>query len=203
VSFLPALQEHIRDQERSGLMGRGDHDAVVQIQAGLVRIGLASIVTERTGRLTSEELRKNLILVGGPDVNPATADLLAQLPGKLFVTHNAAGRNVIRDDVHDHEYSPGVGSNGRYRDYGILIRAKNPRDRARAVLIVAGAQGFGSIAAAEMAFSSEVELYLRQHSLESGFECLVCHEREGEGDDENPFSRSFIIFIRPLPTSGA
>ena len=193
------LQQHIRDQEHSGLMGRGDHDAVVQVQAGLARTGLQSTVPERIGRLSSEDLRKNLIVVGGPDLNPTTNTLLEQLPCKLIVTRNGQDENVVRDLVHDKDYSPGIGSDGRRRDYGILVRARNPKDPTKAVLIIAGAHGFGSLAAAEMAFSSEVELHQEQHAFDSGFEGLVCHERED--DHENSFSRSSLILIRPLLNS--
>ena len=200
TALMPALQEHLRDQELSGIMGRGDHDAVVQVQAGLARIGRESTIAERAGRLSGEELRKNLILVGGPDVNPTTAALLERLPCKLVVTRNSGGRNVVRDLVHGQDYGPSIDAAGRRRDYGILVRAKNPADPSKAVLILAGAHGFGSLAAATVAFSITTELQRQWQTGDSDFECLVCHERDDDRDDAP--STSTLVFTRQLPHPG-
>lgn len=196
AALLPVLQEHIREQELSGIMGRGDHDAVVQVQAGLARFGLESTVPERAGRLSGEELRKNLVVVGGPDVNSTTATLLERLPCQLVVTRNDEGRNIVRDLVHGQDYGPSVDPAGRPRDYGILVRAKNPDDPTKVVLILAGAHGFGSLAAAVVAFSNAIELQRQWQVFDSDFECLVCHER-GDDRDDSP-SRSSLVFSRRL-----
>lgn len=74
---MPLLKQHLGDQELSGLMGRGDHyDAIVQVQTGLARIGLDSTVPERAGRPSAEEMKRHLILVGGPGVNATTLTML-------------------------------------------------------------------------------------------------------------------------------
>jgi hypothetical protein len=195
-AILPALQEHIGDQEMSGLMGRGDHDAIVQIQAGLARIGLNPTLPERSGNLSGDELRKHLIVVGGPDVNHITASLLTQIPCKLTIIRSSQDRNIVRDIIHGQEYEPNVDETGKLRDYGILIRSLNPHDRSKSVLILAGAHGFGSLAAVVVAFQNE-EMLQRQASMSSiGFECLVCHERDGA--DVSSFQRSSLIFSREL-----
>jgi hypothetical protein len=199
-SVMPLLQEHISNQELSGLMGRGDHDAIVQLQAGLARIGLDPTVPERAGRPSGEELKRHLIVVGGPDVNVTTSTMLERLPCKLIVTRNADGRNVVRDLVHRQDYGPSIESNGRSRDYGVLIRAKNPNNPSHEVLICAGAHGFGSLAAAVVAFECEEELLRSSDESGAGFECLVYYERDGE--EENSLNRATLVFVRKLSGNG-
>lgn len=194
---LPSLRAYIGDQEFSGLMGRGDHDAVVQLQAGLARIGMASTIPEFAGRPSGVELEKNLIVVGGPDVNPLTMTLLDRLPIRLIITQNSHGRNIVRDLVHDQDYAPRSDREANVvRDYGIIVRAANPYDRTKALLILAGAHGFGSLAAAAAVFQ-ENDLHRRWGSDSTvGYECLVCHERDG--DHENATQRNSVVFVREV-----
>jgi len=177
-AVLPLLEQDLIRQELSGLMGRGDHDAIVEVQAGLARIGLKPTLPEVTeANLSAAQLSGNLIVVGGPDVNSITRSLLGRLPAKLSIVRNADGRNIVRDLVHGHDFVPAEDESGRIRDYGILVRAANPDDRQKNVLILAGAHGFGTLAAAMVAFDKEnLDRMLRSGS---GFECLVYHERGG------------------------
>jgi GrpB-like predicted nucleotidyltransferase (UPF0157 family) len=195
-AVLPSLQDHIGGQEISGLMGRGDHDAVVEVQAGLARIGLASTLPELVGLPSDKELENNLIVIGGPDVNELTRSLLERLPIKLIITRNAAGRNIVRDLVHGQDYEPAVEESGKVRDYGILVRAPNPYDRSKYVLILAGAHGFGSRAAAVVAFKEEDALRQLASISAAGFECLIYNERDGIQED-SPQNTS-IVMMREL-----
>jgi hypothetical protein len=194
---LPSLRDYIGDQELSGLMGRGDHDAVVQLQAGLARIGLASTIPEFAGRPSGADLEKNLIVVGGPDVNPLTMTLLDRLPIRLTITRNNHGRNIVRDLVHGQDYAPRSDRETNVvRDYGIIVRTVNPYDRTKALLILAGAHGFGSLAAAAAVFQ-ENDFHRRWPAGSTvGYECLVCHERDG--DHENATQRNSVVFVREL-----
>jgi hypothetical protein len=195
--MLPSLRSYIGDQELSGLMGRGDHDAIVQLQAGLARIGMAATIPEFAGRPSGAELEKNLIAVGGPDVNPLTMSLLDRLPVKLVIAKDSHGHNVVRDLVHDQDYAPRSDREASVvRDYGIVVRAANPYDRSKSVLILAGAHGFGSLAAAVAVFREDQFDQRLTGGASAGLECLVCHERDG--DRENAAQRSSIVFVRDL-----
>jgi len=177
-------------------MGRGDHDAVVEVQAGLARIGLSSTLPEVVGNPSDKELKKNLIVIGGPDVNELTYTLLDRLPVKLIITRNADGRDIVRDLVHNHDYEPTVEDNGKVRDYGILVRAPSPYDRTKHVLILAGAHGFGSMAAAVVAFQEEGSLQRKASISAVGFECLIYIERDGTQEDS--YQDSSIVMTREL-----
>ena len=194
---LPSLQSHVGDQELSGLMGRGDHDAIVQVQAGLARCGLKKTVTELYESPSREAREANLIVIGGPDVNDLTRTLLDKLPVNFTIARNGRGRNVIRDMVHNHEYEPvNDEARGRIRDYGLLIRAVNPYGKAKSVMILAGAHGFGSLAAATVAFQDEVVQKRLAPLSNVGFECLVCHERDESQSGSAPLNT--IVMVREL-----
>jgi hypothetical protein len=195
--ILPSLESYLGDQELSGLMGRGDHDAVVRLQVGLSRIGISVVIPEVTGRPSGDELANNLIVVGGPDVNWLTNALLERLPLKLTIVRNEIGRFVVRDLIHGQDYGPTSDKeSGSVRDYGILVRAKNPFEADKDVMIMAGAHGFGSLAAAAVALQEEEALQRQLNGFPAGFECLVCHERDRvQGDAAQ---KNSIVIIREL-----
>lgn len=74
----------------------------------------------------------------------------------------------------------------RRKDYGILACGANPYNPDRRVMLLAGAHGFGSLAAAEICLSKQFEKRLYNDLLQynGSFECLVSYERVDGGPDD-------------------
>lgn len=198
AELLPVLQQHIAQQESSGLMGGGDRQAIERVQSGLARAGVPTNLPERDGTSIGEHLTDHLILIGGPDVNEATKALMAEVGCKLVITRDSSNRNVVRDVLHDKEYGVVADGGGKLRDYGIIVRAKNPNDRTKTILVLAGAHGFGSRAAAEVCFSEEELMAKHVRNDPEGFECLVCYQYDGSASS-TPRS-SLVGFPRRIGT---
>ncbi|MEV4516790.1 hypothetical protein AB0K00_48535 [Dactylosporangium sp. NPDC049525] len=195
IELLPFIERHLADQESSGLMGRGDHEAIVRIQAGLARVGLRAVLPVKSADSLGEERRKNLIVVGGPDVNSVTKDLLARLRCGVTVLQNDNNRNAVRDLVHGQNYL--VASDAtEIRDYGILVKAPSPYQEGRHVIITAGAHGYGCIAAGHLAVTAERHMYRLSRDYPQGFECVVYHRRSR--DSSNVAEENAIVLERPI-----
>lgn len=83
IHLLPHLEKHLADAEPSGLMGKGDHEAIVRVQAGLARAGLPKTLPVRSEDELGERRKDHLIVVGGPDVNGITKELLSLLQSRV------------------------------------------------------------------------------------------------------------------------
>jgi hypothetical protein len=135
-----------------GVVGGGDALALRELATFLGKIGFkrfdAVYVDER--HLNRE---RNLVLLGGMDTNQVTMDAMGLIKPNLTIFDPGPG---IRMEVHDLAPEREVASDDTgaiprriYRastevDYGIIIRARNPFNPKRAVIIVAGAYGYGT-----------------------------------------------------------
>lgn len=130
------------------MVDKGDLLAAVELQA---QLGSAVRLVE-AGELTEEEIRADLILIGGPDGNSLTGSVLARLDGVLslgFAVDPERGSSVY-DRKSGFAASPRYDDAGAPRvDYGLVIRAANPfAPETAEVVIVAGCGGYGTAAAA-------------------------------------------------------
>ncbi|WP_329044185.1 hypothetical protein OG738_23780 [Amycolatopsis sp. NBC_01488] len=142
-------------------MAEGDLLAAVELQA---QLGTAVRLVE-TESLTEEEIRSDLILIGG---NSLTGRVLERLDGVLslgFAEHGAS----VYDRKSGFAASPRYDDAGEPRvDYGLVIRAANPfAPETAEVVVVAGCGSHGTAAAAE-AFDEAEALGGYRH-----FEALV------------------------------
>ena len=144
-----------------GMVAEGDLLAAVELQA---QLGTAVRLVE-TESLTEEEIRSDLILIGG---NSLTGSVLERLDGVLslgFAEHGAS----VYDRKSGFAASPRYDDAGEPRvDYGLVIRAANPfAPETAEVVVVAGCGSHGTAAAAE-AFDEAEALGGYRH-----FEALV------------------------------
>lgn len=154
--------------ERSGLLGIGDAMALSEIRQFLLHIGSQEPEVAFARQLSGDQLKETLILVGGPDVNTATLNFLTSLTTNLrFVDPK---RHVV--SIHDTSTAPPTLYPNKSDDCGMIIRAKNPFAESRAILILAGSFGHGTLAAARFSISPE---FLKQRVVQAGrpLECLV------------------------------
>jgi hypothetical protein len=155
VVALSIFMDEFRNWERSGLVGAGDVRALLALQRKWASLGGAEFRTESSERLASQgDLRENLICIGGPDANPVTRLILDRTSTTLGV---ANGSVTFFDTETGRYFSPRIDTNGDRRDYGIIVRARNPFNLERAALVLAGSFGDGTRAAAELVCEERIE----------------------------------------------
>lgn len=136
-----------------GIVGGGDAVALRELVAFFGKIGFknfeAVYVDER-----HLNRRNNLVVLGGLDTNQVTMDAMGLINSSLTICDPGPG---IRMEVHD--LSPDAKCNDgelegappvrKFKatdkvDYGIIVRARNPFEKSKAIIIVAGAYGYGT-----------------------------------------------------------
>lgn len=148
-------------RDHTGVVDQGDLLAAVELQA---QLGSAVRLVE-AGALTENEIREDLILIGG---NSLTGSVLERLDGVLSLGFAENGSSVY-DRKSGFAASPRYDDAGEPRvDYGLVIRAANPfAPETAEVVVVAGCGSHGTAAAAE-AFDQAEALGGYRH-----FEALV------------------------------
>ncbi|MEU7810452.1 hypothetical protein AB0B18_28690 [Micromonospora chalcea] len=160
--------------EPSGLVGLGCVRAVVAVQGQLRAFGFDAPV-ESAEELVSRELRRDLVLIGGPDANSVTAAMIQRIRPTLSFGFPAWRKHVVTlvDTTTGVAYRPKYDKRGRVTvDYGLLVRAPNPlADDGTEVIILAGCWGHGTAAAAESLGGKS--LHRHKVSTRQPFEALV------------------------------
>jgi hypothetical protein len=149
--------------EQSGLIGVGDALALSEILAQCRLAGLTPGCPQIDKSLQGDDLRSNLILLGGPDVNSVTNDVWRSL--KTTLRFALADLHVV--SVHDEEtnqwHSPVFDASQRIlKDIGLVVDAPNPFDSDRRVIVIAGAFGYATWAGARFLASKEF-LSIQRH----------------------------------------
>ena len=160
--------------ERSGLIGLGDAEAIVSIEEQLRTYGFDPTVRP-TEDLAASELRRDLVLIGGPDGNAVTAEMVQRIEPALTFRFPHWREHVVLlvDKTTGHEYHPEYDEDGRLTvDYGVVVRAPNPlADDGTEVVLLCGCWGHGTAAAAESLRGKA--LHQREVSTRRPFEALV------------------------------
>ena len=199
------IVKHVEDQEISGLIGRGDVDAIINMVVRFATLRVPSKPVILAPSAITDTRDRNLVIIGGPDVNPFADGLFSRLGCQLQTGRNDEGRNIVRDLKLHTEYP--VESAGRFNsqgepislDYGVLVRGYNPESPQRTVLLLAGAHGHGTFAVSEICLRNEDQRRLA-HDLRDyngRFECLVRYERVTDGPSKG-FTTIELEFSRRL-----
>jgi hypothetical protein len=198
------IMSHLNTQEISGLIGRGDLDAIVSLVWKFASMRFTSRPVVLHPSQVRDRIDHNLILIGGRDTNSLTNTLAPRLGCRLETLMNDEGHNVIRDSRLNVDHpvtwqgTPDASGEISRMDYGILARGRNPHNPEREVLLVAGAHGLGSLAAAEICLNPKFEkrLYNDLRQYNGNFECLVSYKKveggpsDGQVTIDLEFSRS-------------
>ncbi len=195
---------HINTQEISGLIGRGDLDAIVNMVVKFASLRLPAKPLILHPSQIGEHRNQNLVLIGGKDVNSLTP-VMTPRGCHLEALTNDAGRNVVRDFRLNTDYpvrwqsEPNANGEIIREDYGILARGRNPINPETRVLLIAGAHGLGTLAAAEVSLSSKFErrLYRDLKEYNGNFECIVKYTRIDGGPSDGRVTID-LEFSRPL-----
>jgi hypothetical protein len=179
--------------EPTGFSSVGCARGLAELQIHFKLLNLPEIIVEYDDDLHGDDLKSNLILIGGPAVNTITRQVLSRIGSKLrfgIPTHPEA----IHDAAKNREYVPSrrTDTNEIDVDYGMIIKAKNPFDPSKQVLVIAGSWGYGTWAGAR--FTSSKEFIEDPVVLDSkSFECLI----ETDVVLRTPQDIR-VVFLRPL-----
>jgi len=148
--FIPVWDAEFEDWERSGLAGVGSVKALLALEEQLREIRFPRHEVCYSSDLRGSDRTGNLVLIGGPDANALTAEVLERLNVTI---ENVPGSVSFRDRKNGAVYSPReiLGDDRQMIDYGSIIRAANPHAPKHSVLILNGSFGAGTYAAARFA----------------------------------------------------
>lgn len=189
--------------ERSGLVGLGSVRALTELTRYFSDLGFKNYRVFYNDLLSwrdDEEspLKHNLLLIGGPDANAVTREVIARINTGIRVAYlehkdshprvltqdEAANRRsregfvpcpewltpVFVDDKSGHLYVPAGASDAPTSDYGMLVRTRNPFQSHKEVVVLAGGYGHGTLAATRYALS---ESFLKAIHKQKTLELLV------------------------------
>ena len=193
------LGDEMRDYDMAGFTGLGEVNALTEMLNRLSEAQLGTRVALTTQSQSSPAvIYENLVILGGPDVNSAALKIKNTGISGVAIERDSNDENVVRDLVKAIQYKPSretdhVSNVDIVRDYGIIIRARNPFRSDRAILLIAGAYGYGVIAGMQVCVKNadRFKRFLRQHP--DGFECIVSYSMT-----ERPPGISRIEMLRPL-----
>jgi DNA-binding MarR family transcriptional regulator len=128
--------------------------------------------TKLDTEIREEDLKNNLILIGGPGVNAVTAKVNSKLPIRF---------EKIKEQENFYSGFSSIVSGKKYSEegYGIIVKAKNPFDKAKDILVIAGRRMSGTRAAI-LAFLQKFDEICKGNSYDSKIYAKVV-----EGIDKN------------------
>lgn len=130
------------------------------------------ISTKLDTEVKDEDLKNNLILIGGPGVNFVTAKVNSKLP-IMFERIKDQG------NFYSSFHSNVSGKNYSEEGYGIIVKTKNPFDKTKDILVIAGRRFYGTRAAI-LAFLQKFDEICKGNSYDSKVFARVV-----EGIDKN------------------
>ncbi|MEU7790227.1 hypothetical protein [Amycolatopsis sp. NPDC049159] len=167
--------EALRRWEKTGMVGKGDILALVEVESQLRRLGFTGRIIEAK-ELPPHDLMSDLVLIGGPDGNTVTKTMLKALGDRISYGFGEARPDQatpLRDNRAGEEFSPAPDpdTGDPVEDYGLIVRSANPLAPGSAeIVILAGCWGYGTAAAAEMLDESKL---LRRWPRSGKFEAVV------------------------------
>jgi hypothetical protein len=145
--------------EGSGLVGTGDAFAFGELASFFHTIGQPTPVLVGGDTADPRTLRSNLVCIGGPDVNLATRTLLAEIATSLEFGDPDRHEIWTKDPTSQRIFAPRTSPNAPDEvasDYCVLVKARNPYDRDKRVLLVFGGFGSGTWAGAKFLASDNL-----------------------------------------------
>jgi hypothetical protein len=169
--------------EGSGLVGLGDAMALTEIQNYCEVLGVSHPPVRDARRLGPDDRGQHLILLGGPDANRVTEQVLARIAPKL----NASFESV-EDLLGNAVYRPEGRTNELTKDVGVIIETANPFDREKRVMLLFGCYGYGTWAAARFSKTGSF-LDTPTVAAQRGVECIL----ETEVINDTPYAIKPVV----------
>ncbi len=160
--------------EPSGFLGVGSAIGLAELNTQLESLGLRNFSTTYPDRLNGDDLKSNLILIGGPDANAITNEAITRIKTTLKFGNPETHEIAIYDSQTQTTYAPTIKKNSDelVKDYGVILKTSNPFAPKKQLLLIAGSFGYGVWAGVRYLKSKE---FVADPIVSSGksFECLV------------------------------
>lgn len=160
--------------EESGFLGVGDAVGLSELGAHFEAIGLGGFTVSYADRLDGDALKTNLILLGGPDANAISREIVQKVNSTLRFGNPANYEISIYDSKNQKIYVPTrqPDLNEINIDYGVILKTNNPFAPTKQVLLIAGSFGYGTWAGVRFALSKR---FLDDAIVANGkpIECLI------------------------------
>lgn len=160
--------------EPTGFLSVGDAIGLTELSTYFESLGLKNFTVSYADQLDGDSLKTNLILIGGPDANAISKEVVNRVESGIQFGEPGHHEIAIRDRKTNNIYIPsrGINSNEVIKDYGAILRTANPFSPGKQILVIAGSFGFGTWAGIRFAMSRKfVENPIA--SSNKALECLV------------------------------
>jgi hypothetical protein len=160
--------------EPSGLIGLGDAVALAELQSFFDRLGLPRLSVGYANRMGVDDLKQNLILLGGPDANSVTREVVSRIQPTIRFGDPRNNEISITDSQSGKVFTPRWSSESEdvVTDYGLVYKVQNPFSPDHDVLLIAGSFGYGTWAGVQYVTSPSF-LEASQSERVRSFELLV------------------------------
>jgi hypothetical protein len=143
--------------EESGFVGLGCAIGLTELSAYFEEVGLKEFTVSYADRLDGDDLKTNLVLLGGPDANAVTREVIPRISSELQLGNPTNYEISIYDSQTTKMYAPSRSplTNEIDKDYAVIIRAENPFAPTKQILLIAGSYGYGTWAGVRFAISKQ------------------------------------------------
>jgi len=159
--------------EYSGFLGVGCVLGMTELQVHLNDVGLQNSVVSFADRLGGDSLKTHMVLLGGPDANAITNEMVGRIDSTLRFGNPEIHEIALYDSVTRKAYAPaGTGTQSIKEDYAIIFLTSNPFAHHRRLLLIAGSFGYGTWAGVRFVTS---QAFLDHKLVKAGaaVECLI------------------------------
>jgi len=174
------VEDEYYRRERAGFAGLGDIEAFVRLKSQLHLAGVRDYDLLPSHQVSAEQLRENLILIGGPHSNSVSDLIMRKMPCtfKFGPSDGPAGKDAKLYDSRQESFTDCLtdGSGKLVSDQGLIIRCPNPFVQGKQVLILAGSWGFGTSAATQVIESRDFlnhPIIASNDPFEATFSCKI------------------------------
>ena len=147
VRIIGSTLEDERERGFGYATGEGEICAVSLLSPSLYWLyGRNHVWVSLSKSPTKDYKESSLILLGGPDRNDVTREVIEKLDLTLRFIDDGT---VLYDSVSERRYVIGLNESDKVvRDYGMFIKTRSPFRENRTVFILAGCRTFGTLASA-------------------------------------------------------
>jgi len=185
----------IAEYEPYGMVGLGDVRALLEIQRHLHLLQIMD-VTVTAAQDVGQNYGRNLVLVGGPDANSATALAMKSQEIPVKFDEGTAGRTELQLFLEGgHTFRPELSPSGTLTsDVGFVAQVASPYDDEATAVLLVGVYGAATFAAARLVTSGAG---VRALTSVPGRRCIAVFTTNVAPTGE--ISRPNIRLCRPLP----
>lgn len=159
--------------EYSGFLGVGCVLGMTELQVHLNEVGLHDFAVAFADRLGGDSLKTHMVLLGGPDANAITNEVVNRIDSTLRFGKSVHHEIALYDSITRNVYTPtGTGTKLIKEDYAIIFRTSNPFASGKHLLLIAGSFGYGTWAGVRYVTS---QAFLDHELVKAGsaVECLI------------------------------